>query len=117
MEKKRIILKTHGLKNSREVGMVILPDSFYVKVHIEENGEFEVEFFNSEEEQLFYLSYAVENKIEKTPTAEELLQTEKEAALFIVNSLAGHLLDNTNDTYNTEAHKTEWAEFIMSAFQ
>ena len=41
MEKKRLILKTHGLRNSSEVGIVMLPGSFYVKVNIQENGEFE----------------------------------------------------------------------------
>lgn len=53
MEKKLIILKTHGLNNTSEVGLVILPESFYVKVKILVNGDFDVEFINSTEEQLF----------------------------------------------------------------
>ena len=117
MEKKNIILKTHGLKNSKEVGMVILPESFYVRVRIEDNGEFEVEFFDSEEEQLFYLAYSIENKIERTPSAEELLEAEKETAEFIIDSMAEHLLNGRRTTYDTEVHKVSWAAFIMEVFK
>ena len=117
MEKKRIILKTHGLKNSKEVGMVVLPESFYVRVRIEDNGEFDVEFFNSEEEQLFYLSHKVENKIERTPSSEELVEAEKEAADFIVDSMAEHMCEEYRATYNTEIYKRDWAAFIMTIFK
>ena len=52
MTQKRIILKTHGLRNSSEVGIVILPESFYVKVSIELSGDFYVEFIDSSEERI-----------------------------------------------------------------
>ena len=117
MEKKRIILKTHGLKNSKEVGMVVLPESFYVRVRIEDNGEFEVVFFDSDEEQLFYLSYNVENTIERIPSEEELVEAEKEAADFIVDSMAEHMCEENRATYNTEIYKRDWAAFIMTIFK
>ena len=56
MTKNKIILKTHGLRNHFESGLVILPERFYVKVDIESNGDFTVEFFNDNEEQLFCIT-------------------------------------------------------------
>lgn len=116
MAKDRIVLKTHGINNSREVGLVILPESFYVKVNIEVNGDFEVEFFNSLEEQLFSVCHKVSVTISRTPTENELREAEKRTAHFIADSLAQYLLDDTKVTYNTEAHLSEWAAQMVYIF-
>lgn len=116
MAKDRIILKTHGINNSREVGLVILPESFYVKVNIEVNGDFEVEFFNSLEEQLFSVCHKVDVTISRTPTEKELREAEKQTAHFIADSLAQYLLDDTKVTYNTETCLSEWAAQMAYIF-
>lgn len=116
MAKDRIILKTHGLDNSREVGLVILPEFFYVKVKIQENGEFEVEFFNSSGEQLFYRCHKINVTISRTPTESELKEAGKQAAHYIAESLAQHLLDGTKAAYDTEAHLSEWAAQMTYIF-
>lgn len=116
MSKDRIILKTHGLNNSREVGLVILPESFYVKVNIQENGEFEVEFFNSLEEQLFSVFHKVGVTINRTPTDKELKEAAKRTAHYIADSLAAYLLDDTKTAYNTEHHLSEWAAQMAYIF-
>lgn len=117
MEKKRLILKTHGLRNSSEVGIVMLPDSFYVKVKIQENGDFDVEFINSMEEQLFSVCHSVKSKTDdKTPSKEELKKGENRLAQFIVDSLAEHILDETAISYDTESHLDKWARQIEYLF-
>lgn len=116
MEKKRLILKTHGLRNSSEVGIVILPESFYVKVNIQVNGDFDVEFINSMEEQLFSVCHNVKCNIDKTPSKEELKKGENRLAQFIVDSLAQHMLDETTISYDTESHLDEWAGQIKHLF-
>ena len=117
MQKKKLILKTHGLRNSSEVGLVILPESFYVKVKIEENGDFDVEFINSMEEQLFSQCHSVQCNIEKTPSKEELKKGENQMAQFIVDSLAQHLINDNSATYDTETHRNEWADQIKYLFK
>ena len=116
MAKDKIILKTHGINNSREVGLTILPESFYVKVNIEENGDFEVEFFNSLEEQLFSVCHKVSVTIDRTPTENELREAEKRTAHYIADSLAQYVLDDTTVTYNTEACLSEWAAQMAYIF-
>lgn len=116
MENKKLILKTHGLRNSREVGIVVLPDSFYVKVEISENGEYCVEFFNSMEEQLFSVCHKVSVDINRTPTEEELRKTEKVVADFIVETLALHLLDNSSVAYDTESYLSKYSAQMLPIF-
>lgn len=119
MGKKTLILKTHGLRNSSEAGMVILPENFYVKVHIEINGDFEVEFINSSEEQLFYVCHQISSKIEKEPSAEQLRQTENQVARHIVDTLARFLLDEsgeTSPTFDTEHYLGGWSAVVAGAF-
>ena len=116
MAKDKIILKTHGINNSREVGLTILPESFYVKVNIEENGDFEVEFFNSLEEQLFSVCHKVSVTINRTPTENEIREAEKRTAHYIADSLAQYVLDDTTVTYNTEANLSEWAAQMVYIF-
>lgn len=116
MAKNRIILKTHGINNSREVGLVILPESFYVRVNIEVNGDFEVEFFNSLEEQLFSVFHKVNVTINRTPTDDELKEAAKRTAHYIADSLAEYLLDDTKAAYNTVAHLSEWSAQMASIF-
>lgn len=116
MAKDKIVLKTHGINNSREVGLVILPESFYVKVNIEVNGDFEVEFFNSLEEQLFSVFHKVNVTINRTPTDDELKEAEKRTAHYIADSLAEYLLDDTRAAYNTEAHLSEWSAQMAYIF-
>ena len=53
MNKDRIILKTHGINSSKEVGLIVLPKEFYIKVNIENCGDFDVELRNDNDEQLF----------------------------------------------------------------
>ena len=116
MENKKLILKTHGIRNSREVGIVVLPDSFYVKVEISENGEYCVEFFNSMEEQLFSVCHKVSVDINRTPTEEELRKTEKVVADFIVETLALHLLDNSSVAYDTESYLSKYSAQMLPIF-
>ena len=116
MENKKLILKTHGLRNSREVGIVVLPDSFYVKVEISENGEYCVEFFNSMEEQLFSVCHKVSVDVNRTPTEEELRKTEKVVADFIVETLARHLLDDSSVAYDTESYLSKWSAQMLPIF-
>ena len=117
MTQKRIILKTHGLRNSSEVGIVILPESFYVKVSIELSGDFYVEFIDSNEEQLFSVCHSVGFKVEKEPTELELKGAQNYVAQLIVDSLAEHLLDGSQPTYDTEAHLDQWAAPITHIFR
>ena len=98
------------------MGLTILPESFYVKVNIEENGDFEVEFFNSLEEQLFSVCHKVSVTINRTPTENELREAEKRTAHYIADSLAQYVLDDTTVTYNTEAHLSEWAAQMVYIF-
>lgn len=116
MENKKLILKTHGLRNSREVGIVVLPDSFYVKVEISENGEYSVEFFNSMEEQLFSVCHKISVDINRIPTEEEIKKTEKIVADFIVDTLARHLLDDSSAAYDTESYLPKWSAQMLSIF-
>ena len=116
MEKKKIVLKTHGLRNSREVGIVVLPESFYIKVDIENNGDFYVEFFDWDEIQLFSVCHNVTCTITKTPSDEEIKLAEKKLASYIVDSLAKYVLDEEIPTYNTEQHLDEWAKEINYMF-
>lgn len=116
MEKKKIILKTHGLRNSSEVGLVVLPESFFVKVNIEKNGDFDVEFINSSEEQLFSVCHQIKTKVTEEPADETIRTVENRTARFIVDSLAEFLLDDTQVTYDTEAHLGQWAAKVNDAF-
>lgn len=119
MGKKTLILKTHGLRNSSEAGMVILPENFYVKVHIEMNGDFEVEFINSSEEQLFSVCHQINSKIEKEPTVEQLRKKENQVARHIVDTLARFLLDESGDTsptFDTEHYLSMWSAAVAEVF-
>lgn len=116
MEKRKIILKTHGLRNSSEVGLVVLPESFFVKVNIEKNGDFNVEFINSSEEQLFSVCHQIKTKATEEPADDTIRTVENRTARFIVDSLAEFLLDDTQATYDTEAHLDQWAARVSEAF-
>lgn len=116
MVKKNVILKTHGLRNSSEAGMVVLPESFYVKVRIEKNGDFDVEFINSSEEQLFSVCHQIKSKAEIEPADETIRTVENRTARFIVDSLAEYVIDDTQVTYDTEAHLEQWAAKVSEAF-
>ena len=117
MDKKKIILRTQGINNTSEVGIVILPERFYVKTQIYEVGDFNVEIIDSCEEQLFCACYNVGEGINRTPSREERVKAENELSKFIVDSLAEHLLDETAVTFDTEEHLKQWACKISYIFK
>ena len=116
MTKDRIILKTHGVHTEKEVGIIILPSEFYVKVTIEENGDFMIKFTNLYEEPLFSVESNVKGKVIGTPIKEDLKNTEKKMAGFIVDSMAEFLLDENSPTYDTKAALEKWAKYASHAF-
>jgi hypothetical protein len=79
-----------------------------VKVTIELSGDFYVEFIDSNEEQLFSVCHSVGFKVEQEPTELELKGAQNYVAQLIVDSLAEHLLDGSQPTYDTEAHLDQW---------
>lgn len=117
MQKDRIILRTHGLHNEKETGLVILPKSFYVKVDIEENGDFFVEFFDANEEHLFDVGSSVNGKVIGQPIQDNIKNTEIWMAEQIVDMLAEHLLDEQKPTFNTEAALDQWQAWASHAFR
>ena len=88
-----------------------------MKVTIELSGDFYVEFIDSNEEQLFSVCHSVGFKVEKEPTELELKGAQNYVAQLIVDSLAEHLLDGSQPTYDTEAHLDQWAAPITHIFR
>ena len=116
MTKNKIILKTHGLRNHFESGLVILPERFYVKVDIESYGDFTVEFFNDNDEQLFCITSSVRGEIKGDPIQKTVEDTEIMMAKKIVDMLAEHLLNGTEPAFDTETALVTWEKLASHAF-
>lgn len=117
MKKDRIILKTHGINSSKEVGLIVLPKQFYIKVNIENCGDFDVELLDGAGEQLFSVCHQIKGTVKSTPVPEVVADAEKKMAGYIADSLAEFLLDNINPTFDTEANLDIWAGWASHAFQ
>lgn len=117
MAKDRIILKTHGLRNSKEAGIIILPESFYVTVEIEKNGDFTIEFFNAGEEQLFSVTDTVNGTVKGEPVSNYIQETQKWMSGQIVDMLAEHLLQENSLTFDTDAALSTWRAMASHAFR
>lgn len=116
MNKDRIILKTHGINSSKEVGLIVLPKEFYIKVNIENCGDFDVELRNDNDEQLFSVCHHIKGTVKGTPAPEVVADAEKKMAGYIADSFAEFLLDDINPTFDTEANLDKWAGWASHAF-
>ena len=72
MKKDRIILKTHGVNSSKEVGLIVLPKAFYIKVNIENCGDFDVELRDGAGEQLFSVCHHIKGIVKSTAIAQAM---------------------------------------------
>lgn len=77
MKKDRIVLKTHGINSSKEVGLIILPKEFYVKVSIEKVGDFCVEILDGNNVQLFSVYHHIKGTVKGVPAPETVADAEK----------------------------------------
>lgn len=117
MKKDRIILKTHGENSSKEVGMIVLPKAFYIKVNIENCGDFDVELRDGAGEQLFSVCHHIKGIVKSTPVPEVVADAEKKMAGYIADSLAEFLFDDISPAFDTEANLDKWADWASHAFQ
>ena len=116
MKKDRIILKTHGVNSSEEVDLIVLPKKFYIKVNIENCGDFDVELRDDNNEQLFSVCHRINGVVNGTPVPEVVADTEKKMAGYIADSFADFLLYDINPTFDTEANLDKWAGWASHAF-
>lgn len=116
MKKDRIILKTHGINSSKEVGLIILPKEFYINVEIEKCGDFHVELRDMDKEQLFSVCHRINGVVNGTPVPEVVADTEKKMAGYIADSFAEFLLGDINPAFDTESNLDKWAGWASHAF-
>ena len=116
MKKDRIILKTHCVNSSKEVGLIILPKEFYINVEIEKLGDFHVELRDMYNEQLFSVCHHINGVVNGTPSPEVVADAEKKMAGYIADSFAEFLLEDIYPTFDTEANLDNWAGWASHAF-
>lgn len=117
MKKDRIVLKTHGINSSKEVGLIILPKEFYVKVEIEKVGDFCVEILDGNNVQLFSVCHHIKGTVKGVPAPETVADAEKKMAGYITDSLAEFLLYDVKPTFDTEESLEQWAGWASHAFR